>query len=89
VDWKKYGIVISSRYRKEVVKTLMHGPRTPKQISIDTGLYLSHVSKSLNELSSLGITICLTPSLKKGRIYALTNDGTEIADYLSKEKAGV
>jgi predicted transcriptional regulator len=86
MDWKKYGIVISSRYRQEVIKTLMQRPKTPKQISIETGLYLSHVSKTLNELSSLEIVTCLTPDLKRGRIYDLTKDGRDIASYLLKNK---
>lgn len=86
MDWKKYGFVISSRYRQKVIQILMQGPRTPKQISIETGLYLSHVSKTLNELSSLEIVTCLTPDLKKGRIYKLTKDGSEIAKYLMKTK---
>jgi predicted transcriptional regulator len=88
LDWKKYGFVISSRYRQKVVRNLMHGPKTPKQISVETGLYLSHVSKTLNELSSLEIVTCLTPDLKRGRIYELTKDGSEIAKYLKKLETG-
>ena len=85
MDWKKYGFVLSSRYRQKVVRNLMHEPKTPKQISIKTGLYLSHVSKTLNELSSLEIVTCLTPDLKRGRIYKLTKDGSEIAKYLQQK----
>ena len=79
MDWKKYGYVISSNYRKKVILSLTEGPKTPKQIATETNLYLSHVSKTLNELSSSEIVICLNPELKRGRVYELTKDGREIA----------
>jgi predicted transcriptional regulator len=82
LDWKKYGYVISSGYRQKVILGLTQGPKTPKQISIDTKLYLSHVSHTLKELSSLNIVICLTPELRRGRVYKLTKDGREIAAYI-------
>jgi Mn-dependent DtxR family transcriptional regulator len=43
------------------------------------------VSKTLNELASAGNVICLTPKLKRGRIYELTRDGKEIAKYLMRK----
>jgi len=79
LDWKKYGYVISSGYRKKVILSLTEGPKTPKQIAIETSLYLSHVSKTLKELSSFEIVTCLNPELKRGRVYELTKDGKEIA----------
>lgn len=84
MDWKKYGFLISSDYRKKVVISLTEGPLTPKQIAVKTGLYLSHVSHTLKELSSLNIVTCLTPELKRGRIYELTSDGKEIALYIKR-----
>jgi len=85
VDWKKYGYVISSNYRKKVLDSLQKSPKTPKQIAAETNLYLSHVSKTLNELVSFQIAVCLTPELKRGRIYELTKDGKEIAKYIDRE----
>lgn len=85
MDWNKYGYVISSEYRKKVITSLLKSPKTPKQITTDTNLYLSHVSKTLNELASAGNVICLTPKLKRGRIYELTRDGKEIAKYLMRK----
>jgi predicted transcriptional regulator len=84
VDWKKYGYIISSEYRKKVLDSLQKGPKTPKQIAAETNLYLSHVSKTLNELVSFGTAVCLTPELKRGRIYELTKDGKEIAKYIDR-----
>ena len=89
LDWRKYGYVISSGYRKKVILGLTQGPKTPKQLSMDTKLYLSHVSHTLKELSSLSIVTCLTPELRRGRVYRLTDDGTEIAEYIKGANSNV
>jgi len=85
LDWKKYGYVISSEYRKRVIFSLVGGPKTPKQIAIDTSLHLSHVSQTLKELSSFEIVICLNPELKRGRVYELTKEGREIAKQIKSQ----
>jgi len=84
LDWKKYGYVVSSDYRKKVVTSLLAGPKTPKQIAVEVNLYLSHVSKTLNELQESEIAVCLTPELKRGRIYELTKEGKDVAKYLKE-----
>lgn len=84
MDWKKYGYIISSDYRKKVVISLLAGPKTPKQIAVEVKLYLSHVSKTLNELQEYNIAVCLNPELKRGRIYELTKEGKDLAKYLQK-----
>jgi len=86
LDWNKYGYIFSSDYRKKVVCALLSGPKTPKQIAIEANLYLSHVSKTLNELQQKGVAICLTPDLKRGRMYELTKEGNEITIYLKEKK---
>lgn len=80
MDWKKYGYVLSSTYRQRTVLSLEDGPKTPKQISLQSKLHLSHVSSTLKDLVSHGIVKCLTPDLRKGKIYGLTKDGNEIAE---------
>jgi len=82
MDWEKYGQVISSQYRQKVILDLLSGPMNPKQIATETSLYLSHVSKTLKELAALDLVDCLTPALRRGRIYRLTSEGEEIARYL-------
>jgi predicted transcriptional regulator len=84
VNWKKYGYVIASNYRKKIVLLLVGGPKTPKQIAKKLKLHLSHVGNVLKNLSENGIAICLTPDLRKGRIYGLTREGEEIANKLKE-----
>ena len=84
MDWAKYGHVIASEYRKKIVMSLVKGPKTPKQISDETKLYLSHVSHVINELMKKGVVECLTPNLRRGKIFSLSIDGKEIAEQLKK-----
>ena len=84
MDWGKYGHVIASEYRKKIVMSLARGPKTPKQISEDTKLYLSHVSYVLRDLMKKEVVRCLTPNLRRGKLFTLSKDGKEIADQLEK-----
>ena len=80
MDWKKYGYVLASSYRQRMVLSLKDGPKTPKQMSLILRLPLSHVSSTFKDLVNNGIVKCLTPDLRKGKIYGLTKDGYEIAE---------
>jgi predicted transcriptional regulator len=81
---RKYGFVVASEYRKKVIRALAT-PKTPKQISAQTGLHLSHVSKVLVELMNKGMVRCVNPDMRKGRIYELTELGKWIARKLTEE----
>lgn len=78
VDWTKYGFVIASGYRKNIVLSIGKGPKTPKQISVETKIRLNHVSTIIGVLEEKGIVRCLTPDLSKGKIFDLTDDGRKI-----------
>lgn len=84
MDWGKYGHVIASEYRKKIIMSLAKGPKTPKQISDDTELYLSHVSHVIKDLVKIGVIECLTPNLRRGKVFSLSEEGKEIADQLKK-----
>ena len=84
VDWNKYGYVFASSYRKKVVRSIGDGPKTPKAIAIETKLRLNHVSSTLSDLEENGIVSCLTPNIRKGKIYDLTRDGKSVLEQLKK-----
>lgn len=86
MDWRKYGYVIASRHRQKVVLALGESERTPKQIAERTRLHLSHVSHVLADLLERKLATCLTPNLRRGRIYALTQEGKKIAAKLKEER---
>lgn len=72
------GFVLASKYRKKVMISLKDNPDTPSGISEKTGIYPSHISNTLNELVEKKLVICLTPKLRKGRLYELTMTGKEL-----------
>ena len=76
------GFVLASEYRKKVMLSLQDKPLTPSIISEKTKIYPSHVSNTLNELVEKKLVVCLTPKLKKGRLYELTLNGKNILKYL-------
>jgi predicted transcriptional regulator len=80
IDWLSYGFVLASSHRKAVVEVLKTGPATPSQVSQKTNLRMIHISKALRELEANDLVICLTPNLRKGRIFDLTQGGRAIAD---------
>jgi predicted transcriptional regulator len=82
VDWLKYGFVAASEHRKKVIKALAGRPITPKALSMQLRLPMSHVSKTLADLNRNDLVACLTPKLRKGKIFALTRAGEEIAAQL-------
>ena len=79
MDWGKYGFVQASKYRTKIVETLASTPKTPSQIAKDTGLFKTHVSTVLKELVTEEIVECLTPNLRRGKIFGLTEVGTKIS----------
>lgn len=83
MDWQKYSFVVRVKNRRICLEHL-GSPKTPSQLRDETGLNLSHVSRSLSELEEEGIIECLTPDLKTGRVYARTDSGEEIAQKIKE-----
>lgn len=72
--------VARRRYRRVVLGTLASGPRTPTDVEKSTGLHLSHVSAALRELADRGLVRCENPSVRKGRLYRLTELGRAVCE---------
>ena len=82
--WEAYGQVVASKRRIKVLLALYSRPKTPTQISTETDMHISHVSKVLQELVRKELVVCLTPSRKKGRVYALTEMGKMVAEIVKE-----
>ncbi|MCI7427845.1 MAG: hypothetical protein MSS83_01895 [Methanobrevibacter sp.] len=54
----------------------------PTQIAKDAGIRPNHISKVLRELKEVNVAECLDESVRKGRLYRLTDLGSEIAKEL-------
>jgi predicted transcriptional regulator len=87
-NWEKIGYVLAGKYRIQVLLSLNERPMTPKEISRRTNLYLSHVSLTIKELTKSGLVECLTPNLRRGRIYSLTSMGKSIATEVNEREHG-
>lgn len=75
--WVLFGKVSSSSYRKKILLKLSEGVKTPKLLSRETGIKFSHISVVLKELKDLKLIKCLTPELRKGRMYGITKLGKD------------
>lgn len=84
MDVEEYAWVKASEYRENILISLAHKPRTPKELAEETDYYLSHVSNTLSDLSDHSLAECLTPDRRKGRLYGLTEEGEEIVNELQR-----
>jgi len=82
MDVEEYAWVKASEYRENILVTLAAKPKPPKEISEETGYYLSHVSNTLSDLEDHGLAECLTPNRRKGRLWATTDEGEELVEDL-------
>ena len=81
--WTLLGRVVSSTYRQKLMYCLDEGQKTPKQLAKESGINFSHISNVLRQLQEIGVVECLTPELRKGRIYRLTKKGKKLVkEYL-------
>lgn len=72
--WIDTSFIISSSYRIKVLKNL-ETPKTPSHLSKISGINKTHISRTLKELLEKDMIKCLTPEIKKGRIYIISNKG--------------
>jgi len=84
MDWNLIGFIKASKYRMKILFALKNNKKTTKELTDMTGFYISHVSKTLKELLNKKLITCLTPNLKKGKIYSITDLGTDVLDEIEK-----
>ena len=82
-DKMDLGFVIAGPSRAKILKVLNRMTRaTPTQISKKTKLFPTNVSRTLNELRDKDLIQCITPGLKKGKIFELTENGKRVLNML-------
>jgi DNA-binding MarR family transcriptional regulator len=80
MDWEDVGIVRASQHRQDILGILAHRSSTPKEMAEALKIHLSQVTRNLREMEKRGMIECMTPQLRKGRIYTITNKGREILE---------
>ena len=71
--------VLRGKNRKEILKHLMKGDKTQAELHKLTGMYRTHVRRTLNELIEKNLVKCLNPKDRIYKIYTLTTIGKRIA----------
>lgn len=85
-DWDEVSYVISSTYRIKVLRRLAESPSTPSQIARDTDCPLAHVSRALQNLRERELVdLLVSEDRLKGRVYGITDRGTEIWETIEAE----
>lgn len=80
VDWDLVGRITRSTYRTKVLRILMTGNKTNKQLAGETGIDKGNISKTISYLQKHGLVECLNPDLTRGKIFAVTGKGKEIVE---------
>lgn len=76
MKWDEVGWVISSEYRMQVMNLLAEGPNVPSKMAEETGINLSHISRTLTDLKEKDLVeLMVEEDRKKGRLYKLTDKG--------------
>ena len=83
MNWENLGFIKASKYRKNIILALASRNKTPNDLKSELRMHMTHVSSTLKDLVSKGIVQCLTPDLRKGKIYSLTNAGQELCEYIN------
>jgi len=62
-----------------VLNSLLSGQRFSGQIEEQTGMYKSHVSRTLKELTQMKLITCSNPKDRSYKFYKITPTGKELA----------
>ena len=80
-DMRVISLLLRSKKRVEVLKSLEFEDKIPSKISKDIGDNSNHVSKYLKSLKDAELVECLNEEDKRYRFYRITDKGTY---YLNK-----
>lgn len=84
-NWDAVSHVLASTYRTQTLTALADAPQTPSELVDATGLDFPYVSRSLSKLRDAGLAeLLVSEDTKKGRIYAVTDEGADVSDVLDE-----
>lgn len=74
--------ILRGKNRKLILEKLSEGERTQSQLFHETGLYRSHVKRTLTDLEDKKLVNCLNPKDRIYKIYVLTPLGKKMSKML-------
>ena len=77
-EWEMIGFVSSSEPRLKILVHIKSKASTPTNMAHDLEIPISRVSVILKELIERGLIECLTPELRKGKLFKATDEGKKI-----------
>lgn len=80
MDWDIVGFVKASNIRIEILKKLNERPMSPKDLKSKLSIHFPQVSLVLKEMRNRGLVKCLTTERSKGKIYGITELGTQVLE---------
>ncbi len=81
--WELVSFVNRSQQRKKIMLVLRE-PITPSQLAKTTGMYLTHVSRALGELTEKHLAECLTPEERVEKYYRISALGRSVLDKIKE-----
>lgn len=86
MGWDDVGYVTSSKYRTQVMKLLAEQPRTPSDLSKETGIEIAHISRALTNLKERELVeLLVEEERRKGRYHGLTDEGEETWEIVNQQ----
>ena len=83
--WDSVSFVKRSNYRELVLKAI-EKPSNPTKLKKELNIDKAHVSRALQSLIKKKWVICLTPKVRKTKLYQITKSGIEIEKELERVK---
>lgn len=80
-----HAFVLRGKNRRAILRALKWGKQTPAQLHHHTGLYRSHVKRTLDELLARRLVQCLNPNDRTHKLYVLTAEGAAALAALAKQ----
>lgn len=81
-----FSFVLRGSNRAIILNCLVSGELTPSQIKKKTNLYLSHISRVIQELQEKELINCINPSSPTVRFYEITKKGKQVNELVKKHK---
>jgi predicted transcriptional regulator len=78
MSWEDVSFVVRSKTRKSVLMELQT-PKTPTMLARELHTSLANISRTLRELQRKGLVECITPRVRVGKIFALTDKGKRVS----------
>lgn len=78
--------VIRGSNRSIILNSLSLEELTPSHIKKRTNLYLSHISRVIQELLDKKLITCINPDSPVVKFYAITKKGKEVVELVKKYK---